>query len=94
MTIKGIVIVVSLFVFGWVTILAGITLFTDDAPAALVMFPSQDFLEQMPEDAAVLSATSFTVTLASDDTDLARRLYQKGAWLVLPAGLRGCFSRS
>lgn len=94
MTIRGTVLAITLLLFGWVGTLVGVTLLSDDAPAALVVFPSQDFLKRMPEDVAMLSATPFSVTLASDDADLALQLYQNGALLVLPAGLQGCFSNS
>ncbi|WP_037311557.1 hypothetical protein [Ruegeria halocynthiae] len=93
MTTRGTFLAITLLVFGWVGILIGVTLLSDDAPAALVLFPGQDFLVDIPEDVAVLAATPFSVTLASDDADLAFQLYQHGAWLVLPAGLQGCASR-
>ena len=94
MTIKGAAFSIMMLVFGWLGILVGVTLISDEAPSVMVMFPSQDFLESMPDNIALLSATEFSVTLTSDEADLASRLYQSGAWLVLPAGLQGCFSRT
>ncbi len=93
MTIKSTVLSVILPLVGWVGILAGVNILSDEAPAALVLFPDQDFLAQMPEDISVLAATPFSVTVASEDAGLARELYRKGALLVLPAGLPGCVSR-
>lgn len=93
MTIKAALLAIPLLLMGWVGVLAGLTLLSDDAPAALVLFPSQDFLAQMPEGAAMLAATPISVTLASDNSNFALQLYKNGAWLVLPAGLRGCTAR-
>ncbi|MBO9395838.1 hypothetical protein J7400_04035 [Shimia sp. R9_2] len=90
MTTRSVLLSLVLLLFGWLGILGAVTLLTDDAPAALVVFPSQDFLERMPKDVAILSASPFSVTLASENAGLAIQLYQKGAWLVLPAGLQGC----
>lgn len=90
MTIRGSICGVLVVLAGWIGILAGVTLLKDDAPAALVMFPTQDFLADMPSGVAILDATSISVTLASDDQDLALQLYRQGARLVLPAGLSGC----
>ncbi|MBS8228692.1 hypothetical protein DYI42_20900 [Vannielia litorea] len=64
--------------------------FSDAAPAAVVMFPSEGFIAALPSDAAVISAGPATVTLKSDTPDFAARLYAAGALLVLPAGLTGC----
>ena len=33
---------------------------------------------------------STSVTLTAERPGLARALYRQGAWVVLPAGLRGC----
>ncbi|MCB1342550.1 MAG: hypothetical protein KDK24_16065 [Pseudooceanicola sp.] len=74
----------------WVALLAGVMRFTDAAPAAIVVLPSQEFLAQLPNHVAVLSRTALTVTLASDAPGLAPLLYRQGAWLVLPSGLAGC----
>lgn len=94
MTIRTTAIAIIVVVVGWLGVLVGVTLISDDAPSVLVVFPSQEFLAHIPENVAILSETAYSVTLTSDDTDLARRLYQNGARLVLPAGLEGCFSRA
>lgn len=94
MTTRGTVLAVTLLLFGWIGILTGVTLISDDAPAVLVLFPRQDLLSRLPEDVAVLRATPYSVTLASDQADLSFKLYQSGALMVLPSGLQSCFSRS
>ena len=93
MTIKVAAFSIMMLGLGWLGLLVGVTLISDAAPSVLVMFPSHDFLEKLPDSIALLSATSLSVTLTSDDADLAYRLYESGAWLVLPAGLQSCFSR-
>ncbi|MBG6165264.1 hypothetical protein [Roseibium album] len=44
----------------------------------------------IPEGAAIISISSFSVTLAGDYPDFAQTLYVAGAWFVLPANLSGC----
>ena len=73
----------------WLGTLAGVMAMSDNAPAALVLMPTQSFLNNLPEDAAILSQNAISITLAAD-TPLPHRLYDAGAWLVLPAGLSGC----
>ena len=93
MTIKSTLLTLAFLLTGWVAVLAGVTLLSDDAPAALVLFPSQTLLAHLSEDVALVSVTPFSVTLTSETPDLALQLYQSGAWLVLPAGLEGCGTR-
>ena len=93
MTIRGTVCAVTFVLFGWVAILMGVTVLSDDAPAALVIFPSQEFLARMPDGVGIVSASPISVTVASENADLALQLYRTGAWFVLPAGLTGCFAR-
>ena len=75
----------------WLGTLAGVMALDDSAPAALVLMPTQSFLNNLPADAAILSQNAISITLAAD-TPLPHRLYDAGAWLVLPAGLSGCAS--
>jgi hypothetical protein len=79
----------SIIAAGWIGTLALVQALTEAAPAALVLFPEEGLLDALP-DAAILSRTRFTVTLASRTPDLTAALYRAGAILVLPAGLRGC----
>ncbi len=90
MTIRYVAAAVFLLMSGWIAVLAGVAMLSDRAPAALVMFPSEGFFARLPADAAIVSATSMSVTLAANTPDFVRTLYQSGAWLVLPAGLSGC----
>ncbi|WP_147127414.1 hypothetical protein [Shimia ponticola] len=77
-------------VVGWLGLLVGVTLISDAAPAVLVLFPNDDLISTMAADVAILDATRFSVTLASTEGDLARRLYQNGSFIVLPARMTGC----
>lgn len=90
MTIRSILIALPLMFVGWLTVLLITALMTDTAPAYVVVFPSDRFLMLIPETASMLAENSFSVTLTSDAQGFARQLYGQGAWLVLPAGLRGC----
>lgn len=74
----------------WLGLLAGVMVLTDAAPAAFVPFPSPAFFDALPEGAAIVGSNGFSVTLASADPGFAAALYRAGAWIVLPAGLKGC----
>jgi hypothetical protein len=77
-------------ILGWVAVLAGVMVLSDQAPAALVMFPDAAFMEALPDGIAITGQNAFSVTLTSDIPGMARALYSVGAPLVLPAGLIGC----
>ena len=91
MTIKAIIASVPVVLSGWIATLAGVAVTSDKAPAYLVLLPSQNLLMDLPHDAEILATSRISVTLTSDETGFVRELYQDGAWLVLPAGLAGCF---
>lgn len=75
---------------GWIAVMTGVMYVSDAAPAAVVMFPSEDFLSRLPADFSVLSRGAVTITLSTEIPDAGPRLYEAGALLVLPAGLTGC----
>ncbi len=80
----------ALVVIGWIAVLAGVMVVSDVAPAALVLFPSEAFIETLPAGVSITAETAVSVTLSSDVPGFARSLYAAGAPLVLPAGLLGC----
>ncbi len=84
---------VPLVLSGWIGTLAVVMRLGGDAPAALVMFPPEGFISQLPQGIAVVSAGPVSVTLSGGD-GLVAALYRLGAPLVLPAGLTGCFRQS
>ncbi len=90
MTIKRALIAVPVMIVGWLSVLVGVGLLSDAAPASVVILPRADFVANLPTEVALLSQTRFSVTLAADTPGFARSLYGQGAWLVLPAGLPGC----
>ena len=77
-------------VAGWIAVLALVMVLSDDAPAAVVMFPDAAFLAALPRDVAITGQNAISVTLSSEAAGFARALYAAGAPLVLPAGLLGC----
>ena len=89
MIIKRIAGTVAVLLVGWIAVMALVMRFSDAAPAAVVIWPSRDFLANLPP-VAVMARGPGTITLRDDGPDLAKRLYDAGAWLVLPAGLTGC----
>ncbi len=75
---------------GWVGVLAGVMVLSDAAPAAVVLFPSADFLRGLPGDVEIVSQSAVSITISSAVPGFGLSLYSSGALLVLPAGLLGC----
>ena len=94
MTIKAVLRAVPLLLVGWLLTLASVAALTDEAPAYVVVLPSERFLAALPDGVAIVAASGMSVTLAAEGEGVARRLYGVGARLVLPAGLRGCLPLS
>ena len=90
MTIRQICLALPLLVMGWVLTLVLVSYYTDKAPAHVVLFPSHDFLQHMPDHMRITDATGWSVTITSDVPELAKTLYASGALIVLPSGLKGC----
>ena len=90
MTIRAVFMAFPIVLMGWIGVLTVVAYVGDGAPAYVVLFPAQNFLENIPESSSILATSIASVTLTSDETGFARALYQSGAWLVLPAGLPGC----
>lgn len=90
MTIRRVFAALALVFVGWITVMALVMRFSDAAPAAVVLLPSSDFVQNLPPGAAILSANSFAITISGDVPSMGAALYKAGALLVLPAGLTGC----
>ena len=90
MTIRAVFMAVPVVLMGWIGVLTVVAYVGDGAPAYVVLFPAQNFLENIPESSSILATSIASVTLTSDEAGFARSLYRNGAWLVLPAGLPGC----
>ena len=82
-----------LLLLGWIGTLALVMRLGGDAPAALVMFPPEGLVRQLPVGVAVVSAGPVSLTLRGGD-GLVAALYSLGAPLVLPAGLTGCLPQT
>ncbi|MCG6885525.1 MAG: hypothetical protein LJE62_17390 [Silicimonas sp.] len=93
MTINRILVALLLVFTGWIAVMALVMRFSDAAPAAVVPWPTQQFLHDLPPQAAILDVSGLAVTFANRP-GLAQDLYAAGAWLVLPAGLMGCLPLS
>ena len=91
MIIKWLSLVISVLIM-WITIMALVMRLSDAAPSALVLFPPKGFVKELPDGFAVLGYSNITLTIASDTKGFGAKLYDSGAWLVLPAGLKGCLS--
>ena len=92
MTIKSFVLALPLVFCGWIGTLMAISALSDEAPAQMVLFPSTEFLNNLPEETSIMELSGWRVVLASSQSSFGRTLYERGALIVLPSGLRGCFS--
>lgn len=90
MTIRPYLIALPLMALGWVLTLVTVGLFSDAAPAQVVLFPREGLLQSLNDETAILGHSRWSVTLAAPEPGFAASLYKKGAWIVLPAGLPGC----
>ncbi len=93
MTINRILMVLLLVFVGWIATMAVVMRFSDAAPAAVVPWPTRHFLINLPTQASILDVNGLAITFANRP-ELAKELYDAGAWLVLPAGLTGCLPLS
>lgn len=90
MTTRELLLAVPLLIGGWLGLLGVVGLLSDDAPAQIVMFPNESFLQSLSPDMAVLEINRWSITVVSDEESLVQKLYDQGALLVLPSGLQGC----
>lgn len=93
MTIKRWIASVFFVFSGWISLLIGVTYFTDAAPGAMALFPDNRFVSRLPPNTAIMDIGKFWITVTSDEVALGKKLYEAGAFVVLPAGLTGCFPR-
>lgn len=93
MIIRRVLYALPFVLVGWFAIMALVMRFSDAAPAAVVVWPTNAFFRALPDDAAIIDVNGLAVTFANRP-DLAKELYAAGAWLVLPAGLTGCLPLS
>ncbi len=88
-TIRRLLVAVVLVLVAWITLMALVMRFSSVAPAAVVLFPGEKVLANLPDETAILGLSRFALTV-NNAPDMAAALYKAGAWLVLPAGLTGC----
>jgi len=75
---------------GWVGVLALVMVVSDAAPGAIVFLPAGGFVENLPDDAAIVGGGNNWLAVRSTAPGLGIALYRAGGRLVLPAGLPGC----
>ncbi|GAB5446763.1 hypothetical protein [Gymnodinialimonas sp.] len=90
MIIRRLALAVPIMLIGWIATLALVMRAGGEAPAAFVPFPTAALIENLPADVAITGRSPVSLTLRTDADDLPTRLYEAGAWLVLPAGLEAC----
>ena len=90
MTIKTWVLALLGVAAGWLATVMTVMLISDAAPGAIVMFPSDDFVSNLPDGAAVVGGGDMWLAIRSDTPGLGAALYRAGGRVVLPAGLPGC----
>lgn len=90
MTIRAWIASVLAVLICWAGLMMLVMVESDAAPGAMVLFPPRDFVARLPKDTAVVGMGSYWITVWSGSPHLGTSLYAAGAWIVLPAGLRGC----
>ncbi|WP_226780151.1 hypothetical protein [Oceaniglobus trochenteri] len=90
MITRRLLIALPLLFAGWIAVMASVMLFSDAAPAAVVILPPDGFAARLPDGTGIIAAGPLHLTLKNDTPRFARALYAAGARLVLPAGLTGC----
>ena len=88
MTIRRVLIALPFVLIAWIAVMAVVMRFSDAAPAAVVPWPTKEFLKRLPAETAIIDVNGLAITFANRPA-LAAELYGAGAWLVLPAGLAG-----
>ncbi len=80
-------------VFIWYGAMAGLFRLSEQAPAALVLFPGRHLsVQALPEGTSILKWNGFFAILASDRAGYVAALYDAGFPLVFPARSSGCLS--
>ena len=90
MTIRRWMIALAAVLAGWLAVLSLVMVLSDAAPGAIVLFPSDRFIDRLPDQAAVVGGGAYWLAVRSDMEGLGLALYRAGGGLVLPAGLPGC----
>lgn len=90
MTIRTWALALVAVVLGWLATLMAVMVFTDAAPGAIVLFPREDFVQRLPDGAAVVGGGAAWVAVRAETEGLGLSLYRAGGRVVLPAGLPGC----
>jgi hypothetical protein len=75
-----------------IAIQAAVFAATGSAPAAIVLMPPESGPTGLPPDVTVLQWYGRYAVVTADRRDYVRRLYGKGALLVLPFRKSGCLS--
>lgn len=90
MTIRTWVLALFLVGAGWFATLLTVMVATDAAPGAIVLWPEDDFVSNLPEGSAVVGVGAYWVAVRGNSQNLGLALYRAGGLIVLPAGLPGC----
>ncbi len=88
--IRRILLAIPVLFAGWILVLTVVMRLGGEAPGAFVPWPSGTFIASLPEDVAITNRSAMSITLQTEQTDLTKRLYAAGAYVVLPAGLDAC----
>lgn len=88
--IRRLIAALPVLVIAWLAILAIVLRAGGSAPAVFVPLPPAGLVGARSGDVAITGASPISITLRSEDSDLVARVYDAGAWLVLPAGLEAC----
>ncbi len=80
----------ALLIMFWFAVTAAMTFAPGATQAATIIFPTSALMNNLPDSVSVLRWDRATASVTSEDRDFVRRLYAKGAFLVLPERKAGC----
>lgn len=83
-------IILSGLVMAWFLTMAVIIRFVDTPSAVMVVAPNFDTLKSLDEDILLVRGGRYVFVMTSTKPGYVKRLYQSGAWLVLPSLRNGC----
>lgn len=79
----------GLFV-SWIAVMAVIMFFAEVTPAAIALGQPDGILSRASDDTRLLRSGEYALVVRSGEPGYVRRLYDAGAWLVLPSLRNGC----
>lgn len=90
MSNKSIAFTTILTITTWYIYFAVSAVLANELEPVVIIFPQPHLISNLKSDTAIVSINSWSITLISPKPGLARSLYHKGGWIILPASVIRC----